>query len=294
LTTSNSTDSENPSREMARPLTALAYGLLALLLLTASTANALHIAGTEALVTAQFGGVNASDSSLGFSSTSITAPGAQGEASASARYNGPLRVEADSAPDGVGAFGGDSMVARAMSATVYHIDAVPGGPAPGTLIDIRLDYGLTGRFVNIGNHSSSRGSIAYGLVIGSETELNIRALNGFLTFGPGTINLNDFGLLDPIPQINIATGNPFVDIDFSDSFAFQAIVGQDISVQAILQAVSGTTMRVSFGNTASFNLVPITAGVEVNVLPIPEPSTTLLLGLGLASLAGLRPRNSRN
>jgi hypothetical protein len=185
------------------------------------------------------------------------------------------------------------MVARAVSATLYHVDATPGGPAPGTLINIQLDYSLTGRFTNIGNRSTSAGSIAYGLVIGSENESDLRALNGFLAYGRGTINANDFGLLDPVPQINILTGNPFVDINFSDSFAFQAVVGEDISVQALLLGVSGNSMRVAFGNTATYSLTPMTAGVELNVLPIPEPTTSLLLGLGLASLAGLRSKSKR-
>jgi hypothetical protein len=100
----------------ARPLATLACSLFAALtMLLPNAASALHVAGTEVSVSAQFGAANDSDSSLSFSSTSITSPSFPGEAFASAQYDGALRVTADSAPDGVGASIGDSMVGRAKS-----------------------------------------------------------------------------------------------------------------------------------------------------------------------------------
>lgn len=115
-------------------------------------------------------------------------------------------------------------------------------------------------------------------------------MNGFLSFGPTSVNVNDFGVLNPVPQTHIATGNSYINVDSMDSYLIQAILGEEISVEAILQAVSGTTMRASFENTATFNLSPITTGVSLNVVPLPEPSTALLLGLGLTGLGEARSR----
>jgi len=253
-------------------------------------AQTLHTPGTEVSVTAQFGATFDTDSGLGSSSVSLVSPLAQGgDAFASAQYGGALRIEADSAPDGVGAVTGDSMVARATMVTLNRIDAMPGGPSAGTLVDIRMDYSLDGRMINIGNRSNSNGSIAYGIRVGRDTT-NVTLLNGFLAYGPSSVNVNDFGLLDPVNVIDIATGNPFIDIGFSDSRTFQVRVGEEFTVQAILQAVSGGSMRASFLNTAGFSLVAITEGVQVSVIPVPEPSTAMLFVLGLAGLAGVRRR----
>jgi hypothetical protein len=248
----------------------------------------LGTAGTSVQVSAQFGGAYASDTSPSLSSADVTSPSFPGEASALASYNGPLRVEADSAPDGIGASSGDSMTARAEATTLYTVSAQPGGLAPGTLVDLQLTYQLTGRLVNVGNGASSAGSIAYNIQLGTENGSGAVLLDGFLAFGPGQVTANTFGPLNPNPPVNIITGNPYVDVNFADSAIFQAQVGEMISIEGVLQAVSGGTMRSSFLNTASFEIVALTPDVSVAVVPVPEPSSALLLGLGLAFLVKRR------
>lgn len=255
-----------------------------------STASAMSLGtpGTMVQVSAQFGGANASDSADVQSFVDLTSPSFAGEAEASARYHGPLRVRADSAPDGIGASNGDSMTARAEQTTLYSVAVQPGGLAPGTLVDLRMTYQLSGRMVNIGSSGSSAGSIAYNIQLGTENGSGSNLLDGFMAFGPNSVTANTFGSLNPNPPVDIITGNSFVDVLFADHSDFQAEVGEMFSIEGILQTVSGGTMRSSFLNTASFEITVLTPDVEIAVVPVPEPSSALLLGLGLALLVKRR------
>ena len=257
-------------------------------------AQTLHTQGSDVWVRALFGSAADSAEGPGFLSVSLVSPSSlDGEAFSSAQYNGALGVEANSAPDGTGAVEGDRMSARSLMATLNRIDAMPGGPSAGTLIDIRLDYNLDGRMTSFGNSLDSVGRLGYGLSVGRETT-NTTLLSGHLTFSDNSVIFSSFGLPSPMTRVDFSTDTPFIDIAFSDSRTFQVEVGELFSVQAILSASTQRSMRASFLDTAGFSLVALTPGVQVSIIPVPEPSTGLLFALGLATLSSTRRWKDRS
>ena len=263
------------------------FALVVCLPLVAQAAE-LHDPGCVVSVATQFSVPAASDSDEGLADAhaSVTATDFPGDASATAIYNGAVRVHADSAPDGVGDTPGDSMVARAEMATHNQVmsDTLPDG----TLIDAEVDVSLTGRIVNVGNNDFGAGSVSFGLGFLRETGPQSGPIfDGTLTYQDGDVTQND-GFGPQIPQVDIITGNSFIDFVFVESFPVQVEVGEQVSAEIVLHAVSGGTHDVNFSDTASFEIAPITSGVTIEVVEVPEPTHALLLATGLFALFGAR------
>lgn len=233
-----------------------------------------------------------SDEGLSDAHASVTATDFPGQASATAIYNGAVRVRADSAPDGVGAEPGDSLVARATMATHNRVtsDTIPDG----TLIDAEVDISLTGRIVNVGNNDFGTGSVSFNLGVRSESGSQTGGVfEGLLVFEQDDITQNT-GFTPQFPDVDIITGNPFVDFVYVESFPVQMEVGEQVSVQIILMALSGVTHDVNFSDTASFEIVPLTSGVTIEVVAVPEPTPALLLAMGALVLLGAHHARARS
>lgn len=137
-------------------------------------------------------------------------------------------------------------------------------------------------------------------------------LNGIFPvsdLSPGTAGLLTFHFIDPATQL-IAAGPSVasvryefnIDPSMPDTFA---ILGSSSD------AASGFSVPITIGNTEPFfRAIPLNAtgspifiggvdnlnvaiGTEVNVNPIPEPSTLALLGIGASVLVYLRRRQER-
>ena len=248
----------------------------------------LHDLGCVASANTQFSvpAVTDSDQGLADAHASVTATDFPGEASATAIYDAAIRVRADSAPDGIGATPGDSMVARATMAT--HNPVTSGSIPDGTLVDGEVNVSLTGRIVNVGNNDFGTASVSLGLGFRRETGAQGEVLfDGLLVFEQNDITQNT-GFSPQFPDVDIITGNPFVDFSFQESFPVQMEVGEQVSVEIMLMALSGGTHDVNFSDTGSFAIIPVTPGVTIEVVAVPEPGHALLLATGTLVLLAVR------
>jgi hypothetical protein len=151
----------------------------------------------------------------------------------------------------------------------------------GTLVTGSVDLALHGRILNIGNHPHGGGEIALivdlhqGMSGPDESRI---MFNGDLYWNMGAPGMpitytgfENFGSIQP----HIITGNPVLDFSYSTSVPFQGFVGDEISVEYRLRALSSITTRVNFTNTGTFGIsfgdLPVSAEVVPSVTPPEDP-----------------------
>lgn len=211
---------------------------------------------------------------------------------ASARYNGAFRVRADSSTDSGGP--GNGILSVATQATIFRIssDSVP----VGTLVTGSVDLALHGRIQNLGNNSYGGGEIS--LIV--DLHQGMAGPDEMRQLFDGAVwwNMNPSGSppsshhgFENYGSIHedIATGDPVLFFSWSKSVAFQGFVGDEISLQFQLRALSAGTTRVNFSNTGtfaiSFDNPAVAAEVVPSVTPSEDPTLSIMVEDDTARLA---------
>jgi hypothetical protein len=213
------------------------------------------------------------------------------EGSASAGYNGAVRVRADSSTtDGTP---GDSIVSRASQRTIFDITSDTLGD--GAYVEGSVNISLDGIIINVGNKNYGTGSIDLSVNF-RDLDHSLSLFTGGLVMDKSGLSYNgftNFGEIEP----NIGTGNPFLSFDFDTSETFEGYVGDSFSVEYTLQANTGACYRSSFSDTGSFSISFEGYDAVARVVPspgVPIPGAIWLLGSGLTGLVGLRRKLVRH
>lgn len=251
-----------------------------LILLTNSVVCAapLHDRGTSADTRNNFGAGSDSDTDPTHSSASIQlANGENGSASAS--YSGDVGVRADSSTDSGGP--GNGILSNATRATHYHLrsDTLPDDTQVTGQVSIRLH----GRIQNIGNNSYGGGEISLNVDLrqektGPDETRNLFSGAHWWNMGSSGIPSSNTGFANyGSITTDIITGDPVLFFSYTTSISFTGLVGDRISVQYRLRALSAGTTRVNFSNTGDFEITFADPQVRADVIPaVTTPDERLL------------------
>jgi len=255
-------------------------------------AVALHEPIAEAIVTAQFSGLRETDTGI-TADVDLTDPfGSEG--SAFARYGSLIKVESDSftGPNNQPNNGraGDSITATARQATIYEI--ADSSLNPGDLVMLSANLELGGRINGIDAPlgRSGAGNVALNVDLRRETAASSidDFFNGFVALNANGDVLDRTGFTSSGMNPHIQINGPVLTLAFSESFLFEAAVGERISLLYELQTVSSGTFVSDFSSTGSFSITPVLSTTTVDLVPVPLPGAAWLLAAALGGLLALR------